>query len=65
MGKHISMLGWVIFIVALFGGIGRTGPDDPITASMKASGTYGSVLTILGLLIGAVFSESSGKFAQP
>ena len=52
MGKRISMIGWVVFIVALIGATCRTGPEDPITASMKASGAYGPFMTILGVLMG-------------
>jgi hypothetical protein len=52
MSKRISMLGWIVFVVALIGAIGRTGPDDPMTASVKASGAYGPFITILGVLIG-------------
>jgi uncharacterized membrane protein len=51
MGKRISMLGWLVFIVALIGAACRTGPADPITASIKASGAYGPMMTILGVLI--------------
>lgn len=54
MGKRMSNLGWLIFIIALIGAICRTGPDDPITASMKASGAYGPFMTIVGILIGVV-----------
>jgi hypothetical protein len=52
MGKRLSMLGWLVFIVALIGAMCRTGPDDPMTASMKASAPYGPLMTILGILIG-------------
>ena len=52
MGKRLSMLGWLVFIAALIGAIFRTGPDDPMTASLKASGDYRPTMTILGVLIG-------------
>jgi hypothetical protein len=52
MGKRASNLGWLIFLIALIGAMCRAGPDDPITASMKVSGAYGSYMTILGVLIG-------------
>lgn len=52
MGKRLSMLGWLVFIIALVGAICRTGPDDPMTASLKALGDYQPMMTILGILIG-------------
>jgi hypothetical protein len=52
MGKRLSMLGWLVFIAALIGAIFRSGPDDPMTASLKASGDYQPTMTILGVLIG-------------
>jgi uncharacterized membrane protein YccC len=52
MGKRLSMLGWLVFIAAIIGAIFRTGPDDPITASLKALGDYQPTMTILGVLIG-------------
>lgn len=51
MSKRISKLGWMVFIATALGAIFRTGPDDPMTASLKASGDYQPVMTVLGVLI--------------
>jgi hypothetical protein len=54
MGKAISKAGCLLFIAAVIGAIFRTGPDDPVTASMKASGVYYSFVKVLCGLTGIV-----------
>ena len=51
MGKAISIAGWLVFIGAVIGAICRTGPDDPVTASMKESGVYKPVITVLAVVL--------------
>jgi phosphotransferase system glucose/maltose/N-acetylglucosamine-specific IIC component len=51
MGKGVSIAGWLVFIAAVLGAIFRTGTDDPMTASLKASGSYQKAMTVLGILI--------------
>ncbi len=52
MGKANSKAGWLIFIAAVIGAAFRTDPDDPMTASMKASGSYYAVVKVLCVLTG-------------
>jgi len=54
MGKAISKAGWLLFIAAAVGAFVRTGSDDPLTATLKASGVYQPAMLGLAIVFGLI-----------
>lgn len=51
MNKAAAIAGWAVFLFALVGAAMRTGPDDPMTANLKASGLYQPFLVIMWVTV--------------
>ena len=45
MSKLTAILGWLLLVVLVVAAIVRSGPDDPVTATLKHQGIYWQVVS--------------------